>query len=408
MTLEIISYAKSGLPIQNGSLININYGRTNKSYSSNSSVTSDLDIIAINAKYQYRFNGEIEYYVLGSSNNYSSLPSPSPTPTNTATPPGTPVSTPTITPTTTQTGTPASTPTPTQTGTPASTPTPTPSLPSLITTNSANFNNCAGNVSTVGSNGRSSYYGSYDMSGNIWEWTDTRIGSLNRVLRGGNLAYSEAYMSSIFQTYVDMNLRSQYVGFRIGSYSLSSIYNNVVIVSDIDNTVDNNGFGNVSYSYYMGRYEITNSEYVEFLNAVAQTDTYELYLNDMNSSGLGGISRAGESGNYVYTVKENKNNKPVNFVNWFSCARYCNWLHNGKPTGPGAESSTENGSYTMVETNITRNNNALFFMLSENEWYKGAYYKGGSTNAGYWLYATQSDTTPNCVQLTLTGDGIPS
>jgi formylglycine-generating enzyme required for sulfatase activity len=30
-------------------------------------------------------------------------------------------------------------------------------------------------------------------------------------------------------------------------------------------------------------------------------------------------------------------------------------------------------------------------------WYKAAYYKGGSTNAGYWTYATQSDTLPSAV-----------
>ena len=33
-------------------------------------------------------------------------------------------------------------------------------------------------------------------------------------------------------------------------------------------------------------------------------------------------------------------------------------------------------------------------MPLENEWYKAAYYKGGSTNAGYWTYATQSDSAP--------------
>ena len=113
MTLEIISYAKSGL------LINIKYGKTNKSYSHYSSATSDLDVVAINAKYQNRFEGEIEYSVLGSYNNTSS---PTPTPTNTTTPTTTPTLTPTLTPT------------------------PTPSLPPLITTNSANFNNCAGNI----------------------------------------------------------------------------------------------------------------------------------------------------------------------------------------------------------------------------------------------------------------------
>jgi len=31
-------------------------------------------------------------------------------------------------------------------------------------------------------------------------------------------------------------------------------------------------------------------------------------------------------------------------------------------------------------------------VASEDEWYKAAYYKGGSTNAGYWYYPTGSDT----------------
>ena len=33
-------------------------------------------------------------------------------------------------------------------------------------------------------------------------------------------------------------------------------------------------------------------------------------------------------------------------------------------------------------------------MTSEDEWYKAAYYKGGSKNAGYWNYPTCSNTPP--------------
>ena len=306
----------------------------------------------------------------------------------------------------------SSTPTPTMSVSPTATPTVTPTVtpsnnPIVITTNSANFNNCAGNVSTVGTNGISSYYGAYDMSGNVWEWTDTTVASTNKVLRGGNLSYSEAYLSSTFQTYADINSRSGFTGFRIGAYTLSPIYSNMVLVSDTNNVSDSNGFGSVGYNYYVSKYEITNDEYAEFLNAVAQSDPYALYINNMTLDSLGGINRSGSSGSYIYSIKTNKNNKPVNFVNWISCARYCNWLHNGKPIGVAAIGSTENGVYNMTQTNIIRQNNATIFMLSENEWYKAAYYKGGSINAGYWLYATQSNTTPNCIELTATGDGIP-
>ena len=31
---------------------------------------------------------------------------------------------------------------------------------------------------------------------------------------------------------------------------------------------------------------------------------------------------------------------------------------------------------------------------SEDEWYKAAYFKGGSTSAGYWVYPTRSNTAP--------------
>jgi hypothetical protein len=33
-------------------------------------------------------------------------------------------------------------------------------------------------------------------------------------------------------------------------------------------------FGAVAYTYQIGKYEVTNAQYAEFLNAVADTDTY--------------------------------------------------------------------------------------------------------------------------------------
>jgi formylglycine-generating enzyme required for sulfatase activity len=51
------------------------------------------------------------------------------------------------------------------------------------------------------------------------------------------------------------------------------------------------------------------------------------------------------------------------------------------------------------------NSGATFFIPTESQWYKAAYYKGGSTNAGYWDYATQSDTAPTAVTSGSTGIG---
>jgi formylglycine-generating enzyme required for sulfatase activity len=95
----------------------------------------------------------------------------------------------------------------------------------------------------------------------------------------------------------------------------------------------------------------------------------------------------------------------VNFVSWFDAARVANWLQNGQ-----GSSSTETGAYTLVggQTSGTapaRNVDATIYIPTEDQWYKAAFYKGGSTNAGYWDYATQSDTAPTPVTSGSTGIG---
>ena len=60
-------------------------------------------------------------------------------------------------------------------------------------------------------------------------------------------------------------------------------------------------------------------------------------------------------------------------------------------TGPDA-TATGSGSFTGASPTALAG--ALYRLPTENEWYKAAYYKGGGTNAGYWAYATQSDTAP--------------
>ena len=68
-------------------------------------------------------------------------------------------------------------------------------------------------------------------------------------------------------------------------------------VDDVGNTADaTTGHGAVSYGYQIGTYEVTNSQYVSFLNAKAQTDSYGLYHSTMTSDTHGGINRAGSDG----------------------------------------------------------------------------------------------------------------
>ena len=46
---------------------------------------------------------------------------------------------------------------------------------------------------------------------------------------------------------------------------------------------------------------------------------------------------------------------------------------------------------------VNRNPGAAYFIPTQDEWYKSAYYKGGGASAGYWKYATQSNTIPSNV-----------
>jgi fibronectin-binding autotransporter adhesin len=206
------------------------------------------------------------------------------------------------------------------------------------------------------------------------------------------------------------------------------------------------GYGAVSYAYSMGTFDVTAAQYVQFLNAVAwNTDPYGLYNPSMNTAGgitdgngypvACGIFRSGTAGSYTYrtaTTADSINgyhfpasaaNLPVNWDSWGDAARFVNWLQNGQPGLPGAASyhsltlavegtnTTEAGAYTLNGAmttaalfTVTRNAGAKYFIPSENEWYKAAYYKGGGTNAGYWYYGTQASTSnPPSSTLSTTG-----
>lgn len=162
------------------------------------------------------------------------------------------------------------------------------------------------------------------------------------------------------------------------------------------------GFGAVDYTYRISKYEITAGQYTKFLNAVAVTDTYGLYnplfMADFAGSGAR-IQQSGSRGNYSYSVPPDWANRPVNWVDFWDIVRFVNWLHNGQPTGPQGPGTTEDGAYLNIgnQTTLSRQPGAKFFIPTENEWYKAAYYdpnKGGPGVGGYWDYPTETDAIP--------------
>ncbi|MGB2987379.1 MAG: SUMF1/EgtB/PvdO family nonheme iron enzyme, partial [Phycisphaerae bacterium] len=107
--------------------------------------------------------------------------------------------------------------------------------------------------------------------------------------------------------------------------------------------------GAVDYLYNIGTFEVTAGQYTKFLNAVAATDTYGLYNPSMDGSSYGcQITQNGTSGNFTYDFSGRPSgteadwvDRPVNYVLWGDATRFCNWLHNGQPTGAQDLTTTE-------------------------------------------------------------------
>jgi formylglycine-generating enzyme required for sulfatase activity len=94
----------------------------------------------------------------------------------------------------------------------------------------------------------------------------------------------------------------------------------------------------------------------------------------------------------------------VTYVSWGDAARFANWLHNGQPIGVEDATTTEDGAYTVNGAStdaalmlVTRNANAKWFIPTENEWYKAAYYQpsaAGGHSDNYWTYPMRTNSAP--------------
>ena len=160
------------------------------------------------------------------------------------------------------------------------------------------------------------------------------------------------------------------------------------------------GQGAVPYDYWIGKYEVTNAQYAEFLNAKAKSDPLLLWGPAMQFEPMGGIDRSGPEGNFTYTAKPKRANHPVGFVTWYDAVRFTNWLNNG-----GGDGDTETGACTFPPGMpysggiLTRNAGAKVFIPTRDEWYKAAYFDPAKPGGpGYWRYPTRSNTSPDSDQ----------
>jgi formylglycine-generating enzyme required for sulfatase activity len=192
-----------------------------------------------------------------------------------------------------------------------------------------------------------------------------------------------------------------------------------VRVANPGNANDTTGYGAVAYTFDIMKYEFTNTQYAEFLNAIDPQgiNPQRVWEAEMSSSNQGGINQVpGNPLGSRYVVKTNFDDKPVNFMSSFSAARVANWLQNGSPVSPTTTNASgtapQNTGVYAIGTGTSGNlpaksAGAIYWIPLENEWYKAAYYNPtlNSGSGGYTTYGNGFSTTSGTVTASITGVG---
>ena len=151
-----------------------------------------------------------------------------------------------------------------------------------------------------------------------------------------------------------------------------------VNIGNTGNAADTTTYGAVPYEYRASIYEISQND----------------------------ITKATASGMSNVTAGAWSNNQPAANINWYEAAAFVNFLNTNSGKTAAYDLTFSNSQWSMAlwsseqawtagGTNLYRNKNAFYFLPSENEWYKAAYYNPAGTN--YFLYPTGSDTAPTPV-----------
>lgn len=149
---------------------------------------------------------------------------------------------------------------------------------------------------------------------------------------------------------------------------------------------DNAGisFGGVKYDYRIGVTELAQD---------AVTKATNLGLTNVTADAWAG------------------SNQPAGNLTWYEAAAFVNWLNtssghqaaynlNGTATALTLWDSSvawDNDPGAGAELNLYRHKDAVYFLPSDDEWYKAAYHKNDGVTGNYWNYATASDTAPTAV-----------
>lgn len=300
-------------------------------------------------------------------------------------------------------------------------------------TNEQNSVNYRASSVSKQSTGKSSFYGTFDQNGNAFEWVENtnalqndRINSWNlgtQYVCGGSWKTnsSDKLRSIVAESYTS---KKPDIGFRIckrSGYAANGIL--FASIADIDNPPDNTplykegagdrysdsppeineqsfvsipNLGRVNHLYDISSYEITNSQYLSFLQNIdpSAENAAEYYVTtNTYSDNSKGIT----VDNNAYTLtNSNYANAPVVYISYLNAIRYINWLHNGALSYSQmqdiaiAQSETidnvisrniGDGAYSISSAggsiSVFKNRDQKYWLPSLNEWHKAAYYRAG-------------------------------
>ena len=147
------------------------------------------------------------------------------------------------------------------------------------------------------------------------------------------------------------------------------------------------GYGIVANDYRMGTYEVSNAQWTKFTAAYG-----EITGSDGSWSGTTFYSAYDQNPYWTGT------NVSTNGASWYEAAQFVNYLNTStnhtaayKFTGTQGQSDYtlgvwQSGDVGYSASNPYRNSNAYYFLPTENEWVKAAYWNG----TGLQTYANAS------------------
>lgn len=151
-----------------------------------------------------------------------------------------------------------------------------------------------------------------------------------------------------------------------------------VEVGNPGNADDSTGFGGVDYAFGIAKHEVTIEQFTKARAA------------DGNKFG---------DGDEDFWNGSQGDQAPATMCSWLDAAKFANWL----TTGDSDSGYYSNGTgFVKIPTHglshkeYAELNGVTYFVTTEDEWYKAAYYdpsKGGS--GGYWAYPTMADAAPD-------------